>query len=146
MLNPTLLLMAHYGGIMLLVLALCVEYLIFRRGLNMLRVHRLLLADGVAALALFSIFASGCLLALEHASSVAQLFAHPAHGLKVALFLLIVGSLDYPSRLFYRWRRALRLGKAPMISIQQYFRVVWILRGNLVMVALLAVLTKQLSL
>ncbi|MFQ1998453.1 DUF2214 family protein [Aeromonas sp. 601027] len=146
MLNPTLLLMAHYGGIMLLILALCVEYLIFRRGLNMLRVHRLLLADGVAALALFSIFASGCLLALEHASSVAQLFAHPAHGLKVGLFLLIVGSLDYPSRLFYRWRRALRLGKAPMISIQQYFRVVWILRGNLVMVALLAVLTKQLSL
>ncbi|HDN9007604.1 MULTISPECIES: DUF2214 family protein [Aeromonas] len=146
MLNPTLLLMAHYGGIMLLVLALCVEYLIFRRGLNMLRVHRLLLADAVAALALFSIFATGCLLALEHASSVAQLFAHPAHGLKVGLFLLIVGSLDYPSRLFYRWRRALRLGKAPMISIQQYFRVVWILRGNLVMVALLAVLTKQLSL
>jgi putative membrane protein len=29
-----------------------------------------------------------------------------------------------------------------MISIQQHFRVVWILRGNLVLVALLAVLTK----
>nr|WP_244268511.1 DUF2214 family protein [Aeromonas fluvialis] len=105
-----------------------------------------MLADGVAALALFSIFATGCLLALEHASSVAQLFAHPAHGLKMVLFLLIVGSLVYPSRLFYRWRRALRLGKAPMISIQQHFRVVWILRGNLLLVALLAALTKQLSL
>lgn len=73
---------------------------------------------------------------------MAELFAHPAHGLKMGLFLLIVGSLDYPSRLFYRWRRALRLGKAPMISIRQHFRVVWILRGNLVLVALLAVLTK----
>ena len=146
MLNHTLLFMAHYGSIAVLILALCVEYLIFRRGLNMLRVRRLLLAYGVAALALFSIFATGCLLALEHASSVAEIFAHPAHGLKMGLFLLIVGSLVYPSRLFYRWRRALRLGKAPMISIQQHFRVVWILRGNLMLVALLAVLTKQLSL
>ncbi|MCX7129493.1 DUF2214 family protein [Aeromonas sp.] len=142
MLNHTLLTMAHYGSIAVLILALCVEYLIFRRGLNMVRVRRLLLADGVAALALFSIFATGCLLAHEHASSVAQIFVHPVHGLKMGLFLLIVCSLDYPSRLFYRWRRALRLGKAPMISIQQHFRVVWILRGNLVLVALLAVLTK----
>ena len=146
MLTPTLLLMAHYGSIAVLLLALCIEYLIFRRGLNMLRVRRLLLADGIAALALLSIFATGCLLALEHASSVAEIFAHPAYGLKMGLFLLMVGTLDYPSRLFYRWRRALRLGKAPMISIQQHLRVVWILRGNLVLVALLALLTKQLSL
>ena len=136
--NHTLLLMAHYGSIMLLILALCVEYLIFRRGLNMLRVRRLLLADGAVALALFSTFATGCLLALEHASAVADIFDHPAHGLKMGLFLLIVGSLDYPGRLCYRWRRALRLGKAPMISIQQHFRVVWILRSNLLLVALLA--------
>jgi putative membrane protein len=142
MLNLILLSMAHYGGIAVLILALCVEYLLFRRGLNMLRVYRLLLADGVAALALFSVFATGCLLALEHANSVAQIFVHPAHGLKMGLFLLIVGSLDYPSRLFYRWRRSLRQGRAPMISIQQQFRVVWILRGNLVLVALLALLTK----
>lgn len=145
MLNHTLLFMAHYSSMVLLSLALGVEYLIFHRGLNMLRVRRLLLADGVAALALFSIFASGCLLALEHASPVAELFTHPAHGIKVGLFLLMVGTLDYPSRLFYRWRRALRLGKAPMISIQQHVWVVWILRGNLLLIALLVVLTKQLS-
>ncbi len=29
-----------------------------------------------------------------------------------------------------------------MISIQQHFRVVWILRGNLLLIALLAVFTK----
>ncbi|MBL0637876.1 DUF2214 family protein [Aeromonas veronii] len=142
MFNHSLLCHLHDGSIILLLLALCIEYLIFRRGLNMVRVRRLLLADGVAALALFSIFATGSLLALEHASSVAEIFAHPAHSLKMGLFLLIVGSLVYPSRLFYRWRRALRLGKAPMISIQQHFRVVWILRGNLLLIALLAVFTK----
>lgn len=143
MLNPTLLLMAHYGSIAVLLLALGVEYLIFRRGLNMLRVRRLLLADGIAALALLSIFATGCLLALEHASSVAEIFAHPAHGIKVGLFLLMVSTLDYPSRLFYRWRRALRLGKAPMISIQQHVWVIWILRGNMLLVLLFALLVKH---
>jgi putative membrane protein len=141
MLNYTLLSMAHYGSIAVLILALCVEYLIFRHSLTMLRVRRLLLVDGVAALALFSIFATGGLLALEHASSVAQIFAHPAHGIKMGLFLLMAGSLNYPSRLFYRWRRSLRQGRAPMISIQQQFWVVWILRGNLLLVALLALLT-----
>ncbi len=146
MLNHSLLAMAHYGSIAVLILALCVEYLIFRHGLNMVRVRRLLLADGVAALALFSIFATGCLLALEHGSSVAQIFGHPAHGIKLGLFLLIVGSLDYPSRLFYRWRRSLRKGRAPMITIQQHIWVVWILRGNMVLVILFALLVKHPSL
>ncbi|MGH1409345.1 MAG: DUF2214 family protein [Aeromonas sp.] len=145
MLNQALLSMAHSVSIAVLLLALFVKYLIFRRNLTMLRVRHLLLANGVAALALFSIFATGGLLALKHVNSVVEIFDHPAQGLKMGLFLLIVGTLDYPSRLFYRWRRALRLGKAPMISIQQHLRVLWILRGNLVLVALLAVLTKELS-
>ena len=70
MLNHSLLAMAHYGSIAVLILALCVEYLIFRHGLTLVRVRRLLLVDGVSALTLFSIFATGCLLAHEHASSV----------------------------------------------------------------------------
>ncbi|MGL6007266.1 MULTISPECIES: DUF2214 family protein [Aeromonas] len=138
----TPLFMAHNGSILMLLLVLFAEYLIFRRGLNMVRVRRLLVVDGLSALTLFCIFATGSLLALEHASSVAEIFAHPVYGLKLGLFLLVVGSLDYPSRLFYRWRRALRLGKAPMISIQQHLRVLWILRGNLLLIALLAVFTK----
>lgn len=35
MLNHALLFMTHYGNIALLILAICAEYLIFRRGLNM---------------------------------------------------------------------------------------------------------------
>ena len=97
----------------------------------------------LALLALFGIFATGCLLALEHAGSLAALFAHPAHGMQTLLFLVIVGSLDYPSRLFYRWRRSLRLGRAPMISIQQQFRVIWILRGNMLLVLIFALLVKH---
>ncbi|WP_033137410.1 DUF2214 family protein [Aeromonas finlandensis] len=146
MLNHSLLSMAHYGGIVALILALCVEYLIFRHGLTLVRVRRLLLVDGVSALALFCIFATGCLLALEHAGSLSRLFSYPDHGLKMALFLLMVGSLDYPSRLFYRWRRSLRQGRAPMVSIQQQFWVVWILRGNMVLVILFALLVKHPSL
>lgn len=143
MLNHSLLCHLHGGSIILLLLALCIEYLIFRRGLNMVRVRRLLVVDGVSALALFGIFATGSLLALEHAGSLAALFAHPAHGMQTLLFLVIVGSLDYPSRLFYRWRRSLRLGRAPMISIQQQFRVIWILRGNMLLVLLFALLVKH---
>lgn len=143
MFNHSLLCHLHDGSIILLMLALCIEYLIFRRGLNMVRVRRLLVVDGVSALALFGIFATGCLLALEHAGSLAALFAHPAHGMQTLLFLVIVGSLDYPSRLFYRWRRSLRLGRAPMISIQQQFRVIWILRGNMLLVLLFALLVKH---
>ncbi|MGN5138379.1 DUF2214 family protein [Aeromonas sp. 164P] len=143
MFDHTQLYMAHNGCILLLLLALGAEYLIFRRGLNMVRVRRLLVVDGVSALALFGIFATGCLLALEHAGSLAALFVHPAHGMQTLLFLVIVGSLDYPSRLFYRWRRSLRLGRAPMISIQQQFRVIWILRGNMLLVLIFALLVKH---
>lgn len=145
MLNHTLLSMVHYGGIVVLMLALGAEYLIFRHSLTLLRVRRLLLVDGVAALALLCIFATGALLALAHGNGLVQILIQPAHGIKIGLFLLMVGALAYPSRLFYRWRRSLRRGKAPMISIQQHWRVVWILRGNLVLVALLAMLTALLS-
>ncbi|MFB2864392.1 DUF2214 family protein [Aeromonas sp. MdU4] len=146
MLNQSMLFMAHYGATGVLILALCVEYMIFRHGLTLVRVRRLLLVDGVSALALFCIFVTGCLLAVEHAGSVALLLSHPAHGLKIGLFLLMGCTLDYPSRLFYRWRRSLRLGRAPMISIQQQFRVIWILRGNLLLLALFALLVKHPSL
>lgn len=49
-------------------------------------------------------------------------------------------SFGYPSRLFYRWRRSLRHGRAPMVSIQQQFWVIWILRGNLLLLALIPLL------
>ncbi|UCA11860.1 DUF2214 family protein [Aeromonas enteropelogenes] len=137
MLTHPLIPIIHDGAIGTLILALAIEYLIFRRGLTMVRVRRLLLVDGIAALALFSLFVTGCLLVLAQARTMEQLLAHPEYLAKAALFLLIVATLDYPSRLFYRWRRSLRSGKAPMISTQQHFRVVWILRSNLLLVALL---------
>ncbi|MGL4716742.1 MAG: DUF2214 family protein [Aeromonas sp.] len=140
--NNALLFMLHYGGIVTLILALWVESLIFRHGLTMMRVRRLLLADGLAALALLCIVTTGGLLALGSVGSLSQLFVDPAYGLKLGLFLSISMSLTYPSRLFYRWRRALRHGRAPMITIQQQFWVIWILRGNLLLLTLSLLLTK----
>jgi len=145
MFDQTQLALIHYCSIALLSLALLLECVLFRHGLTMVRVRRLLLVDGVAALALFAIFISGAWLAFAHAGSLGAIFSHATHGVKSALFLLMVASLDYPSRLFYHWRRALRQGKAPMISSQQYVWVMWILRGNLLLIALLALLLKLLT-
>lgn len=142
MLDHSLLLTLYRCCLAGLFLAILVEYLIFRHGLTLMRVRRLLLLDGVAALAFFTLFATGCLLVLEQVNSLDQLFSHPGYEIRVVLFLLMAGSLYYPNRLFYRWRRSLRQERAPMISIQQQFRVVWILRGNLVLIALLILLTK----
>ena len=53
------------------------------------------------------------------------------------MFFAMAISFGYPSRLFHHWRRSLRQGRAPLVSTQQQFWVIWIARGNLLLLALL---------
>lgn len=140
MLNPDLLMALHYCAVIILTGAITSEYFLFRRGMSIEQVRKLLLADGLAALALLLIFITGVLLVLAHSEQPTVLLANPGYRTKLLLFCLMVISFGYPSHLFYRWRRSLRHGRAPMVSIQQQFWVIWILRGNLLLLALIPLL------
>ena len=88
------------------------------------------------------IFITGVLLVLAHPQPPSTLFANPGYRTKLLLFFTMAISFGYPSRLFHRWRRSLRQGRAPIVSTQQQLWVIWILRGNLLMLALLPLLAK----
>ena len=109
------------------------------------QVRKLLLADSLAALALLLIFITGVLLVVAHPQPPAILFANPGYRTKLLMFFAMAISFGYPSRLFHHWRRSLRQGRAPLVSTQQQFWVIWILRGNLLLLALLPLLAKLAS-
>lgn len=66
MLNPDLLMALHYCAAITLTGAITSEYFLFRRGMSIEQVRKLLLADGLAALALLLIFITGVLQVLAH--------------------------------------------------------------------------------
>ena len=142
MLNPDLLMALHYCALVTLTGAVTSEYFLFRRGMSIEQVRKLLLADSLVAGALLLIFITGVLLLLTHPVAPVTLLTNPGYRTKLLLFFAMAISFSYPSRLFYHWRRSLRQGQAPMISIQQQFRVIWILRGNLLLLALLPLLVR----
>ncbi|MGN5020361.1 DUF2214 family protein [Aeromonas caviae] len=145
MLKPELLTALHYCAVITLTGAITSEYFLFRRGMSIEQVRKLLLADSLAALALLLIFITGVLLVVAHPQPPAILFANPGYRTKLLMFFAMAISFGYPSRLFHHWRRFLRQGRAPLVSTQQQFWVIWILRGNLLLLALLPLLAKLAS-
>ena len=144
MLKPELLTALHYCAVITLTGAITSEYFLFRRGMSIEQVRKLLLADSLAALALLLIFITGVLLVVAHPQPPAILFANPGYRTKLLMFFAMAISFGYPSRLFHHWRRSLRQGRAPLVSTQQQFWVIWILRDNLLL-ALLPLLAKLAS-
>ncbi|MNZ49837.1 hypothetical protein D3C78_676150 [compost metagenome] len=142
MLNPDLLMALHYCAVITLTGAVTSVYFLFRRGMSIEQVRKLLLADSLAAVALLLIFITGVLLLLAHPVAPVTLLANPGYRTKLLLFFGMAISFGYPSRLFHHWRRSLRQGRPPLVSIQQQFWVIWILRGNLLLLALLPLLAK----
>ena len=145
MLKPELLTALHYCAVITLTGAITSEYFLVRRGMSIEQVRKLLLADSLAALALLLIFITGVLLVVAHPQPPAILFANPGYRTKLLMFFAMAISFGYPSRLFHHWRRSLRQGRAPLASTQQQFWVIWILRGNLLLLALLPLLAKLAS-
>ena len=145
MLKPELLTALHYCAVITLTGAITSEYFLFRRGMSIEQVRKLLLADSLAALALLLIFITGVLLVGAHPQPPAILLANPGYLTKLLMFFAMAISFGYPSRLFHHWRRSLRQGRAPLVSTQQQFWVIWILRGNLLLLALLPLLAKLAS-
>ena len=78
MLNPDLLTALHYCAVITLTGAITSEYFLFRRGMSIDQVRKLLLADSLAALALLLIFITGLLLVLAHPQPPPPLLANPA--------------------------------------------------------------------
>lgn len=66
MLKPELLTALHYCAVITLTGAITSEYFLFRRGMSIEQVRKLLLADSLAALALLLIFITGVLLVVAH--------------------------------------------------------------------------------
>ncbi|MFM4803824.1 DUF2214 family protein [Aeromonas bivalvium] len=130
----------HFCALVMLTGALTSEYFLFRRGMSIEQVRKLLIADGLAALALLLLFLSGMMQLYDSPQGPAALLQLPSYRLKLLLFLLMALSFGYPSRLFYRWRRSLRRGRPPMVSTQQQLWVIWILRIDLLLLMLIPLL------
>ena len=130
----------HFCALILLTGALTSEYFLFRRGMSIEQVRKLLIADGLAALALLLLFISGLMQLYAEPQGPIALLQLPSYRLKLVLFMLMALSFGYPSRLFYRWRQSLRRGRAPMVSTQQQLWVIWILRIDLLLLMLIPLL------
>ena len=106
MLNPDLLMALHYCAVITLTGAITSEYFLFRRGMSIEQVRKLLLADSLAALALLLIFITGVLLVVAHPQPPAILLANPGYRTKLLMFFAMAISFGYPSRLVHHWRRS----------------------------------------
>ncbi len=145
MLKPELLTALHYCAVITLTGAITSEYFLFRRGMSIEQVRKLLLADSLAALALLLIFITGVLLVVAHPQPPAILFANPGYRTKLLMFFAMAISFGYPAGCSTTGADPCARDGLPLVSTQQQFWVIWILRGNLLLLALLPLLAKLAS-
>ena len=110
MLNPDLLTALHYCAVITLTGAITSEYFLFRRGMSIDQVRKLLLADSLAALALLLIFITGLLLVLAHPQPPPPCSPTRATAPSCCCSSSWPSASATPSRLFHRWRRSPRQG------------------------------------
>jgi len=130
----------HFLAMMTLLAALAAEHLLFRPPLDQQAARRLIRLDLVYGLSALVVLVTGILRVLYFGMGPAFYFSNPVFHAKFGLFLALVLVSVYPTMQFLGWRRALRQGQPPEVSVNRARSLVFAIRVELFLVLLLPLL------
>lgn len=130
----------HYLAMMTLLAALAAEHLLFKPPLDHLGARRLIRVDLVYGLSALVVLVTGILRVLYFGKGPPFYFSNPVFHAKFGVFLLLVLVSIYPTLQFLGWRRALRRGQPPDVSMGRARSLIFAIRLELVLVLSLPLL------
>lgn len=127
----------HYLGFMLAFGALVIENQTLKKDLNLTEAWRVLTADAVYGLSATVILITGVLRVLYFGKGTEYYLNSPVFYIKVSLFLIVSLLSIYPTFSFLSWVKDLRHSKCPSLELSQVQRLNWLIRGELIGLALI---------
>lgn len=135
----------HYLSFMVAFAALVVEHQLFASELTLKQAWRLVITDSLYGLAATTVLVTGVLRVLYFGRGADYYLHNPVFHLKVGLFI-VVGLLSlYPTISVITWVFGLRKEEPPTLTTAQGQRFVWIVRGELLGLALIPLLAAMLA-
>ncbi|MGP1384375.1 MAG: DUF2214 family protein [Thainema sp.] len=127
----------HYLGFMLAFGALVIENQTLKKDLNLADAWRVLTADAIYGLSATVILITGILRVLYFGKGTEYYLNSPVFYIKVGLFIIVSLLSIYPTFSFLSWVKDLRNGKCPSLELPQVQRLNWLIRGELIGLALI---------
>lgn len=143
--NSALTAYLHYLGFMVAFAALVVEHQIFAAEITLQRAWRLVITDSLYGLAAVTVLVTGILRVMYFGQGADYYLHNPVFHAKVGLFIA-VGLLSlYPTISVLTWIGGLRKGEPPTLTTAQGQRFLWVVRGELLGLALIPLLAAMLA-
>lgn len=143
--SSTLTAYLHYLSFMVAFAALVVEHQLFSSELTFKQAWRLVITDSLYGLAAVTVLVTGILRVMYFGKGADYYLHNPVFHVKVGLFIL-VGLLSlYPTLSVITWVFGLRKEEPPTLTTAQGQRFVWIVRTELLGLALIPLLAAMLA-
>ncbi|QQE64990.1 membrane protein [Leptolyngbya sp. BL0902] len=143
--NSALTAYLHYLSFMVAFAALVVEHQLFSAEITLKQAWRLVITDSLYGLAAVTVLVTGILRVMYFGQGADYYLHNPVFHAKVGLFIG-VGLLSlYPTISVLTWIGGLRKAEPPTLTTAQGQRFVWIVRGELLGLALIPLLAAMLA-
>jgi putative membrane protein len=126
----------HYLSIFILFALLTSEHLLFKPELDAVTARRLLRIDIAYGISAGLVLLTGAVRVLWYGKGLDYYLHNGLFHAKVGLFLLIGLLSIVPTLTFFNWRNDLLAGRAPQISPTSARRTIWVIRLELLLLAM----------
>jgi putative membrane protein len=126
----------HYLSIFILFALLTSEHLLFKPELDAVTARRLLRIDIAYGISAGLVLLTGAARVLWYGKGLDYYLHNGLFHAKVGLFLLIGLLSIVPTLTFFNWRNDLLAGRAPQISPTSARRTIWVIRLELLLLAM----------
>ncbi len=127
----------HYLGLMLAFGALVVESQTLKKDLSLEEAWRVVTADTIYGLSATIILITGILRVIYFGKGSDYYLSNPVFYTKIGIFILVSLLSLYPTFSFLSWIKNLRDSKPPNLELLQVQRLSWLIKGELVGLALI---------
>ncbi|MEB3290278.1 MAG: DUF2214 family protein, partial [Leptolyngbya sp.] len=143
--SSTLTAYLHYLGFMVAFAALVVEHQLFSSDLPLKQAWRLVITDSLYGLAAVTVLTTGVLRVMYFGQGPDYYLHNPVFHAKVGLFIAVGVLSLYPTISVLTWIPGLRKGEPPTLTSAQGQRFLWVVRGELLGLALIPLLAAMLA-
>jgi putative membrane protein len=133
----------HFLGMMMLMATLVAEHVTLQPQMTRLHLQRLAMSDLFYGIAAGIVFLTGLLRFAYFGKGIHFYLGNPLFYVKVGMFLLVALISIYPTMRFIAWRKMLKQGELPALTLPTITRLRAVIRlelGLLLVIPLLAVL------
>ena len=143
--SSTLTAYLHYLGFMVAFAALVVEHQLFSSDSTLKQAWRLVITDSLYGLAAVTVLTTGVLRVMYFGQGPDYYLHNPVFHAKVGLFIAVGVLSLYPTISVLTWIPGLRKGEPPTLTSAQGQRFLWVVRGELLGLALIPLLAAMLA-